>query len=231
MTRPTWEHEVSEERLSNGTINRYFIERQVAYLLSIEIVGASLHPWLSALAMFDHLYVEQGEWIADAEGYAPAYGDVLTGKGSSVLTLRQPAQALRRVRCEDIGAGCDPSNDPICNTANADVAIVLFEGQLVLRVDVYSSLGFVVEAIEYSINGVDQTPILVNGVPGTYGAGDIVPGDEVRVVLVNAKEPLCNDDRGVLVVPSPCELLEYPEGCQVVRGIGMRHRRAFRSLL
>jgi hypothetical protein len=212
LMRPSWEYEVSEERLSNGVQNRHFIERQAVYQLGIEIVGAMLHQWLAALPMFDHLYIGDTEWSVDPDGYSPAY-DAQTGNASALVTVRDPNSTLRRVRCEDIGAGCDPANDPICNTANADVAIVVYEGQLVLRVDVYSSLGFVVQSIEYSINGVDQAPILVNGVPGVYGAGDIVPGDVVRVVLVNAKDPLCNDARAAYIVQHPCEFLEFPEGC------------------
>ena len=214
LVRPSWDFEVSEERLSNGVLNRHFVERQAVYQLSIEIVGASLHQWLAALPMFDHLYIGQTEWSADADGYAPAYGDAQTGNAGALVTVRDPNTVLRRVRCEDIGAGCNPKNDPICNPANADVAIVVSEGQLVLRVDVYSSLGFVVQEIEYSINGVDQTPIPVGGVPGVYGAGDIVEGDVVRVTLVNAKDPLCNDARAALTALSVCETVAGVEGCQ-----------------
>jgi hypothetical protein len=214
LVRPSWDFEVSEERLSNGVLNRHFVERQAVYQLNIEIVGASLHQWLAALPMFDHLYIGQTEWSADADGYAPAYGDAQTGNAGALVTVRDPNTVLRRVRCEDIGAGCNPKNDPICNPANADVAIVVSEGQLVLRVDVYSSLGFIVQEIEYSINGVDQTPIPVGGVPGVYGAGDIVEGDVVRVTLVNAKDPLCNDARAALTALSVCETVAGVEGCQ-----------------
>jgi hypothetical protein len=214
LVRPTWEFEVSEERLSNGQLNRHFIERQAVYQLSIEIVGAKLHPWLAALAMFDHLYIAGTEWSADADGYAPGYGDQ-TGNGGVAITVRDPKTVLRRVRCEDIGEGCDPANDPICNSANADVALVVADGDIILRVDVYGSMGFVIAQAIYTVNGVEQTPININGTPGAYGGGDIFPGDVVMVTLTNANDPLCNDVRGPFTLtPTACQLAQSLDGCE-----------------
>jgi hypothetical protein len=214
LVRPNWEFEVSEERLSNGVLNRHFIERQEVYQLSVETVGASLHPWLAAAAMFDHFYVEGTEWSVDADGYQPGYGD-RTGNGGVLLTVRNPKKVLRRVRCADIWEGCDPANDPICNTANADVQLVLQDGDILVRIDVYGSMGFVIKEAIYTVNGVPQPVILINGTPGTYGGGDINPGDVVTVTLVNANDPLCNDVRGPFSLnPTLCDLAASMEGCE-----------------
>jgi hypothetical protein len=214
LVRPNWEFEVSEERLSNGVLNRHFIERQEVYQLSVETVGASLHPWLAAAAMFDHFYVEGTEWSVDADGYQPGYGD-RTGNGGVLMTVRNPKKVLRRVRCADIGEGCDPANDPICNTANADVQLVLQDGDILVRIDVYGSMGFVIKEAIYTVNGVPQPVILINGTPGTYGGGDINPGDVVTVTLVNANDPLCNDVRGPFSLnPTLCDIAASMEGCE-----------------
>jgi hypothetical protein len=60
---------------------------------------------------------------------------------------------------------------------------------------------------------VDQDSISVGGVPGAYALGDVVPGDVVVVTFTNASNPECNDTRDAYIVQSPCEFLEFPEGC------------------
>jgi hypothetical protein len=214
LVNPTWEYDTAQERLSNGRINRHYIDRQAVYQFSIETASQFLHPFLAALAMFDHFYIGETEWSVDAETYAPDYGDGRVSTGAVVLTVRKQKELMRRVLCDDIGEGCNPANDPICPEANAVLSTVLTEGDLFVRVDIFSSLGFVVSSIEWSINGVDQDSISVGGVPGAYALGDVVPGDVVVVTFTNASNPECNDTRAAYTVQNPCEFLEFPEGCQ-----------------
>jgi hypothetical protein len=214
LVNPTWEYDTAQERLSNGRINRHYIDRQAVYQFSIETASQFLHPFLAALAMFDHFYIGETEWSVDAETYAPDYGDGRVSTGAVVLTVRKQKELMRRVLCDDLGEGCNPANDPICPEANAVLSTVLTEGDLFVRVDIFSSLGFVVSSIEWSINGVDQDSISVGGVPGAYALGDVVPGDVVVVTFTNASNPECNDTRAAYTVQNPCEFLEFPEGCQ-----------------
>jgi len=204
--RPTWEYEVSEERLSNGQINRHFIDRQAAYQFLIEIQNNKLHPFLAAMSMFDHFYINDGEWSIDADGYAPGYGEALTGAGGVALSVRKVKELARKVLCVDAGEGCAPVNDPICNTADVTINTVFVEGELFVRVDVLSSFGFEVLRIDWSKDNVAQTPVGVGGVPGPYALGPVEVGDSVQITFVNAQDPLCNDVRAAFVVePDECE--------------------------
>jgi hypothetical protein len=203
VVRPTWEYEVSEERLSNGQINRHFIDRQAAYQFLIEIQNNKLHPFLAAMAMFDHFYIGDGEWSIDADGYAPGYGEALTGAGGVALSVRKVKELARKVLCVDAGEGCAPVNDPICNTADVTISTVFVDEELFIRVDVLSSLGFEVSQIDWSLNGVPQTAVSVGGVPGPYALGAVEAGDTVQITFVNAQDPLCNDVRAAFVVVAP----------------------------
>jgi hypothetical protein len=213
LIRPTWEYEVAEERLSNGRINRHFIDRQSVYQFLIEIQNEKLHPFLAAMSMFDHFYIEDGAWSIDAEAYAPGY-DSLTGSGGVALNVRKVQELVRKVLCDDAGPGCDPADDPICSTADVTIATVWVEGELFIRVDVLSSLGFEVSQINWSIDEVAQTPVSVGGVAGPYALGPVLSGQLIQITFVNAQDPLCNDVREVLEVPSSCEVIDFPEGCQ-----------------
>jgi hypothetical protein len=214
LVNPTWEYDTAQERLSNGRINRHYIDRQAVYQFSIETASQFLHPFLAALPMFDHFYIGETEWSVDVETYAPDYGDGRVSTGAVVLTVRKQKELMRRVLCDDLGEGCNPANDPICPTANAVLSTVLSEGSLFVRVDIFSMLGFVVSSIEWTVNGVDQDSISVGGVPGAYALGDVVPGDVVVVTFTNATDPECNDTRASYVVQNPCEFLDFPEGAQ-----------------
>jgi hypothetical protein len=213
LIRPTWEYEVAEERLSNGRINRHFIDRQAAYQFLIQTQHEKLHPFLAAMSMFDHFYIEDGAWSIDAEAYAPGY-DSLTGAGGVALTVRKVQELVRKVLCDDAGQGCDPADDPICNTADVTIATVLVEGELFIRVDVLSNLGFEVSQINWSIEGVAQTPVGVGGVPGPYALGPVLSGQLIQITFVNAQDPLCTDVREEFNALSMCYFAQQTEGCQ-----------------
>jgi len=211
LTNPAWEYETAEERLSNGFINRYYIDRQSVRSLSIESVSKHLHPFLAAMAMFDHFYIGEVAYSIDADTYQPSYGEGQTGTGSVTLNVRKKMELVRRVLCDDLGPGCNPANDPICPQANAVVGTEYSEGVLFAFVEVFSNLGFLVSEARWFLNGVEQTAILVAGTPGKYALGEVVPGNTVRVVFVdNQSAAECTDDRGTFTVQSPCELSEFP---------------------
>ena len=210
LGNPNWEYEEASERLSNGFINRYFIDRQTVSVLSLERASKFLHPFLAAMAMFDHFYIEETEYSIDADNYQPGYGDSETGTGAAQLSVRPKQRLMRRVICDDLGEGCNPANDPICPQANAIVGTEYTEGTLFAFVEVFSNLGFFVSEAQWYLNGVEQTAVLVGGTPGKYALGEVAPGDEVRVVFVENQAPECRDDRGTFTVQSPCELSEFP---------------------
>jgi hypothetical protein len=218
LTNPVWEYETAEERLSNGFINRYYIDRQSVRSLSIESVSKHLHPFLAAMAMFDHFYIGEVAYSIDADTYQPSYGEGQTGTGSVTLNVRKKMELVRRVLCDDLGPGCNPANDPICPQANAVVGTEYSEGVLFAFVEVFSNLGFLVSEARWFLNGVEQTTILVAGTPGKYALGEVVPGDTVRVVFVdNQSAAECTDDRGTFTVDDPCESdtslsFDFPEG-------------------
>jgi hypothetical protein len=218
LTNPLWEYETAEERLSNGFINRYYIDRQSVRSLSIESVSKHLHPFLAAMAMFDHFYIGEVAYSIDADTYQPSYGEGQTGTGSVTLNVRKKMELVRRVLCDDLGPGCNPANDPICPQANAVVGTEYSEGVLFAFVEVFSNLGFLVSEARWFLNGVEQTAILVAGTPGKYALGEVVPGNTVRVVFVdNQSAAECTDDRGTFTVQAPCESdtslsFAFPEG-------------------
>ena len=201
LVRPTWSYEVAEQRLSNGRILRTYIDRQERWQLSITTQSQWLHPWIAAWVLFDHLYIGNKEWSVDVEDYSPEYGDAQVGTANVVLTVRPKEELVRRVRCAEEGEGCNPVNDPICNTANAVVSVVNFEGELFVRVDILSFVGFEVQEIQWTIDGVPQTPIAVMG-PGPQALGPVLAGQEVALVFVNRQDPSCNDVRPAFVVES-----------------------------
>ena len=204
---------MAEERLSNGRINRHFIDRQSAYQFLIEIQDAKLHPFLAAMLMFDHFYINDGEWSIDAESYAPGYGDML-GSGGVALSVRKVQELSRKVLCDDLGPGCAPENDPICNTADVTINTVIVDAELFVRVDVLSSLGFEVSQINWSVDGVAQTPVSVGGVAGPYALGPVLSDQLIQVTLVNAQDPLCNDVREEFPARSLCLFAQETEGAQ-----------------
>jgi hypothetical protein len=204
LTNPVWEYETAEERLSNGFINRYYIDRQSIRSLSIESVSKHLHPFLAAMVMFDHFYIGEVAYSIDADTYQPSYGEGQTGTGSVTLNVRKKQELVRRVLCDDLGPGCNPANDPICPEANAVVGTEYSGGVLFAFVEVFSNLGFFVSEARWFLNGVEQTAELIGGTPGKYALGAVDPGDTVRVVFVdNQSAAECTDDRGTFTVEAP----------------------------
>lgn len=108
LTHPTYQYEVSGQRRSNGRIMNNYVDRQRTMELRIGLQSEWVHPFIAALPVFAHFYVGQQEFVFDAEGYEPLYGDVFEGTGGIVLSLKPKEELFRRVQCEAEGPGCLP---------------------------------------------------------------------------------------------------------------------------
>lgn len=108
VVRPVYEYEVEEQRLTNGMIDRYFADRQRKMSFGIDRIGEFGHDFLSTLALYDHVYLDQMEVVVDAEPYEPAYADVWDDYGGILLTVRPKQELARKTRCTEDFAGCAP---------------------------------------------------------------------------------------------------------------------------
>lgn len=109
LVRPEWEYDISEERYSNGRISRPYADRQRAMEFRISLVSEDLHQFLSSIPLWNHFYIGQDEYVMDADGYRPIYGDVFDGTGGIVRTVRPKQELLRNVLCgPETLAGCVP---------------------------------------------------------------------------------------------------------------------------
>lgn len=190
LVRPRFEYDSSEERWSDGTINRYYIDRQRVMDLMIQPVDESLHPFLAALPMFDHVYIGETEYSVDATGYEPAYGDG-TGTAAVSLSVRAKRELMRRVTCDEPGEGCNPINDPICQLPGIQFnERIASDGGFFVDVVYYSNFGFVPGVMQVAIDGVDLSPVMLVAF-GTFSYGPYTPGQTFDVSVANAEDPGC----------------------------------------
>jgi hypothetical protein len=190
LVRPRFEYDSSEERWSDGTINRYYIDRQRVMDLLIQPVDESLHPFLAALPMFDHVYIGETEYSVDATGYEPAYGDG-TGTAAVSLSVRAKRELMRRVTCDEPGEGCNPINDPICQLPGIQFnERIASDGGFFVDVVYYSNFGFVPGVMQVAIDGVDLSPVMLVAF-GTFSYGPYAPGQTFDVSVANAEDPGC----------------------------------------
>jgi hypothetical protein len=165
-------------------------------------VDGDLHPFLSTLCMFDHVYIGNNEYSFDAEEYTPEYGPQ-SATGGVGFTVRPKQELLRKVVCEPVGAGCDPDDDPICPELNANITQRLTGGDYYADVVILSELGFVPgNQIEWTVDGVAQTPVAYAG-PGSYELGPIASDVEVTVTIANRDNEDCPFTE-TFDVPSTC---------------------------
>ena len=192
LVRPRFEYETSEERWSDGTINRYYIDRQRTMDLLIQLVDEALHPFLAALCMFDHVYIGDDEYSVDANGYDPAYGES-TGTAAVALVVRPKRELLRRVTCEEPGPGCDPANDPPCDPANVFIDYVWSEDDqgYIITVNVYAAVGFVPERVRMYVDGVLSDDIAWVS-PTEYIFGPVPASSDIIIELSNSTVPECD---------------------------------------
>ena len=193
LVRPRWEHDSSEERWSDGTINRYYIDRQRVMPLLLQMVDETLHPFLAALCMFDHVYLGASEYSVDANGYDPDYSDALTGTAGTLLTVRPKRELMRRVTCEAPGTGCDPANDPPCSAPNVFLSYRYDaeDGGWFVDVTIYSAIGFLPEHVTAWVNDsflAQETWTT----PTSFTFGPIPLSADVRIEISNKDEPSCD---------------------------------------
>ena len=202
---PRFQYEVEEERLSNGYINRHWIDRQEVRDLRVTDValGTSAHRFLSALSMFDHFYIGEKEYSVDVEDYEPAYPDSTNSLGAVKLTIRPKQELFRKVLCAPVGMGCNPQQDPICN--EPDVVIqgsYDIGGKYTYNVQLVSMTGFQTGQLLVSVNGVAQPPEDFSTAPMDIDVGLFDPGDVIEFTVTNVSDPNCN---WTTVETVPCE--------------------------
>ena len=201
MVRPRWPMNLEEFRDSTGRIVRTQADSQTVWELHIERVGYLHHQFLRTLAMWDHLYLQGVEWAASGSDYNPLYSDATTF-GAAIVELRPRQELMRAVRCDALGEGCDPANDPICSPLNAILGgPVYVDDEPYVRLSIFDELGFTPGDISWTIDGVGQTPVTYTG-PGSYDLGPVLQGGIVTATIPNEAEPGC-DFR--LVFTQPCD--------------------------
>lgn len=117
IVRPTYSYNTKEERFSNGLTNRYYADRQSSYELKITYLDEFGHDFVSTLALYDHIYFGQTEYVVKAETYTPEYNDVWDDQAPITLRLIPKQELYRKVRCaEDTGNCAPPPNYWVENT-------------------------------------------------------------------------------------------------------------------
>lgn len=108
LTHPTTEYEVSEQRRSNGTTVRNYVDARLSMEFRVGLQSEFVHPFLAMLPLFPSVYIGQQQFTFDAEGYAPGYSDVFDGTGTVIMTVRPTTEKRRYVACDDVNKGCPP---------------------------------------------------------------------------------------------------------------------------
>jgi len=108
LVRPTYEYTERTNRLSNGYLDRYYVDRQRILELRIDRLDWRGHDFISTLSIQDHVYLGQTEYAVDPEAYEPVYGDVFDDQGGILLKVRPKQELVRKVRCSDDDANCAP---------------------------------------------------------------------------------------------------------------------------
>ena len=190
---PKYSYDVEEERLSNGYINRHYIDRQSSRQLTFNnaALGTSAHAFLSSIPVFDHFYIGELEYSVDVEDYEPSYPDTSATLGAVKMTIRPKQELFRKVLCEPIGVGCNPVNDPICDIPRIRIDQTIIGEQIYLQVNLYSLVGFVFTGLYATVNGV-QGPFSPYPSPTVAVLGPYITDDVVVVTVVNADDPECN---------------------------------------
>lgn len=197
LSNTRWDYEAEEERWSNGYINRYYADRTARRRLMIKPVDGTLLPYLAALPLFDHVYIDGEPYVVDADAIEPDYVDEWTCTAGLSIGLRPQWEGVSKVLCAAPGPGCDPANDPICPAVNATFTQPYYNdtptpGHYV-GMSLYSSLGFVPESVQVFRNGDLFTGFLYTG-PVDQQFGPFALGDTIRIVIHNATLPECDHE-------------------------------------
>lgn len=192
LVRPKWNTEVKQERGSDGRIRRTWADRTSSIELATDMIDGSLHPFLSALPVFDHVYVGNTEYVVDGGAYEPSYGEGMTASGSVSITMRPVEELLRNVACSEAGAGCAPQDDPICAVPQATVEYTIDGAKVMLTVNIFGVFGFLPGYVQVWVDGVnvDGEGFGTPGVFGPYGPYNRFA--DVSIIITNAEDPDCN---------------------------------------
>jgi len=212
LTRPRYEYEVAEQRLSNGFIDRHYIDRQRVMSLSIERQDDRLHPFISAMPMFDHFYIGADEYSIDADGYEPEYGEE-TSVGAVLFNVRPKQELLRKVLCDEVGEGCDPDNDPICNSPQVTIVPVLNANDMRYTIEVvlFGLTGFATDRLLWSVNGTPTGNVDFSS-PQSQVLGPFSPCTVIDITITNAVDPACNYSERVVIPDCSGAVVFYTDG-------------------
>lgn len=133
VRRPTYQLEYGQERLSNGTWNRPFADRQTRLELAIEPVGEVAHAFLSTLGLYDHFYIGREEYIVTAEAHEPAYSDVYDATAGIIIEIAPKTDLARKIRASEDTGGCQPPpNYLVQGTGPNEDYVTQTDGNLIL---------------------------------------------------------------------------------------------------
>ena len=133
--RPSWEYDVSEERRSNGAIVRHYADAQRKVGLFITFQSGSVHEFLSKLPLFASVFIGQDEYVVDADGYEPGYGDVFMATGGVQLTIRPKEELMRRVSCGTDPTVCTPPPNLLVQGLGPNENLILTEDGKAILLD------------------------------------------------------------------------------------------------
>ena len=85
-------------------------------------------PFVAALPVFDHVYIDQTEYIVDADEFEPIYDDVFDGTGGVQMTIRPKQELFRNVMCAEEGPGCTPKPIQLGQLQRSDLDVLLQTG-------------------------------------------------------------------------------------------------------
>ena len=108
ITAPSFEYEAGEERLSDGNINRPYADRRMGLLLRVDNLGEYGHRALSTIPLWDHFYIGEYEYSANADSYEPAYADVYDSTAPVEIGIQPKQELARKIRVVEDNGGCKP---------------------------------------------------------------------------------------------------------------------------
>lgn len=199
LGRPTWKHDVAEQRGVDGRHMTTYADRVTSLALRIGALGYHDHNYLSSLPEWDHVYLySQGTIVEvqpDGEAYEPAYADN-DSVASVEIEFRLKEELVRNVNCGAEGDGCNPASDPICNTA--DVSFTFNLDGSAINITLNGITSFVPGDVTVTVGS--GTPTVhtfdTETLPDTITIGHL-PNDTYDIVvhIADASRAECFDER------------------------------------
>lgn len=106
LVRSTFDYDTTEDRWSNGKVDRPYADRRRKMELRIDRVGEFGHDFLSTLPLWDRIYIDGAEYIVKPETYEPDYTDVWDDVAPVILQVEPKQELVRKVRCGPDTGGC-----------------------------------------------------------------------------------------------------------------------------